>query len=151
MKVYAVKHEHDNGLSYEDYREYEDIELFSTYEKANHVFWDYVTSDYEGQYILSEWELDTQDRTTLDKSVYIPCTSEFDKANELDWLALNQDDRIYEYPEEDVQYPYYEDEEDIYEEEWLTHKGENYEIFSEIESDRLLKLNQELDQLLINQ
>ena len=73
MKIYVVSHYYDNGESYEDYREYENHELYSTYQKAKDKFWASVVGDYEGKYVLTEWELDTQEREILEESAWITC------------------------------------------------------------------------------
>ena len=38
MKIYIVSHYWDNGESYEDYRDYEDLFHFSTLKKATTFF-----------------------------------------------------------------------------------------------------------------
>lgn len=79
MKVYMLSHYYDNGESYEDYREYENHELYSTYQKAKDRFWASVVGDYEGKYVLTEWELDTQKKNQLEESPWIKCTSCYDE------------------------------------------------------------------------
>lgn len=78
MKIYVVSHYWDNGLSYEDYQDFETHEYYSTYEKAASVFWDCVTSDYEGKYVLFSVELDTQATEELEVSAWITCHSAWD-------------------------------------------------------------------------
>lgn len=74
MKIYIVKHQYDNGESYEDYREYSDYNYYSTLKKASTFFWNKVADEYEGKYQLIEWELDTQDQRVLEESPWITCT-----------------------------------------------------------------------------
>lgn len=76
MKVFAVKHSWDNGLSYEDYRAYESYKLFSTQQKAESYYYLHVVEKYEGKYTLIEWQLDTQEQIVLDECPYVQCTSE---------------------------------------------------------------------------
>ena len=151
MKVYYVTHFYDNGESYEDYRSYQDTYLFSSFKKANSTFWDYVTSDYEGKYVLGEWELDTQNMKELETSVYLPCRPHWSYEDEPYYPDYYDPDLCIEDSGENMEYLVYEDEVEEpsqEEEEWLTHKGENYKIFKEIEDDRLLKLLNQLNDLL---
>jgi len=160
MIIYAVVHNYDNGESYEDYREYKDVYLFETYEKANTFFWDKVTSDYQGKYSLYDWELDTQKQNLLDESEWITCTPcYYDYYNQNDY----EEDEDYQEPNDEFQpqldkeaiedylYTLPNIQEQIVEEEWLKHKGENYEILHQIEEDKLedeLKASEEAFKLL---
>lgn len=74
MKVYAIIHNSDNGLSYEDYREYTDIKLYSSLDEASKIYKEKVSNKYEGNFELIEWEIDTNNKTTLEESPYIDCT-----------------------------------------------------------------------------
>ena len=150
MKIYVVSHYYDNGESYEDYREYENHELYSTYQKAKDKFWASVVSDYEGKYVLTEWELDTQEKSTLEESAWIKCTSWYDKQS----CCYEPDPEEYEY-DEDYDYPpdpgadalealkylvVMEDREAYHREldlerEWLTHEGTNYQEWKECEEE----------------
>lgn len=155
MKVYAVKHEYDNGLSYEDYREYESVSLFSSYKQASEIFWDNATSDYQGKYTLLEWELDSQNKTVLEETPYIACMPEYYNEEEYadDYIDYDSDEGYYYNSESwELIYDYCkaiaqdDSQKDI--DDWLTHKGENYEIFHQIEQDRIDKLLQTLNELL---
>jgi hypothetical protein len=74
MKIYVVSHYYNNGESYEDYREYENHEFYSTLKKAIKAFWDHVTVDYEGKFVLSVKTLDTQEGQKLEESAWVNCT-----------------------------------------------------------------------------
>lgn len=146
MKIYVVIHSYDNGESYEDYREYKDYMMFSTYQKASYYFWNHVVDDYMGKFTLIEWELDTQERKTLEESVYIKCISCWDTISpdysEEDYYC-NEPGESYDLWDcakyESIQ----EELKDEY--EWLTHKGENYEIFKQLERDKEEDLLKELE------
>lgn len=150
MKIYTVSHYYDNGESYEDYREYEDILYYSTLNKAWSVFWEKVTSNYEGIIRLKELTLDTQEAITLEESVWIDCKNSWDYPSEPDYMD-NYDDYYYN------NFDYYRDyndaiwetyEDEIYAiDEWLTHEGENYKIFEEINDIRLTNLLKDLEEL----
>ena len=165
MKIYVVSHYYDNGESYEDYREYEEHELYSTYQLGLRTFYDYVESDYEGKLTLTEWELDTQEKKTLEESAWIKCTSWYDRQS----CCYEPDPEEYEYdPWErcadsvnyNVEYECAEFEsikdEIKAEKEWLTHEGTNYQEWKECEEEieerknqiELESLNEMLDELL---
>lgn len=149
MKIYVVTHFYDNGESYEDYREYEDHYYYSTFELASALFWEKAASDYEGQYVLSSVELDTQETECLEKTPYLPCSSQWDKY----YAQVNPepDYEDYDYTpdptESYIEYWRWEDlccptiEEDIPEEEdkaWLeymTTPGTNYQEWEECERE----------------
>jgi hypothetical protein len=150
MKIYIVSHYYDNGEPYEDYREYEDLLYYSTLEKAWDVFWEKVTSNYEGIIKLKELTLDTQEITILEESAWIDCKSNWDYLSEPDYMD-NYDDYYYD------DYNYGDDynnaiwetleEESCAIDEWLTHEGENYKIFEEINAIRLANLLKDLEKL----
>jgi hypothetical protein len=153
MKVYAVIHYYDNGETYEDYREYRDTALYSTLDKATSVYWENVCDDYNGMFRIYEWELDTQEVTMLEESVYLhkypeperPDCDYYDDCEELnpeDWPGND------EYMIDEWNSTITEEDEPLDIEEWLCSEGYNYKIFKEIEEDRLRKLNAELDNLL---
>lgn len=154
MKIYTVNHYYNNGESYEDYREYEDILYYSTLDKAWSVFWAKVTSDYEGIFYLKELTLDTQETITLEESAWVNCKSSWDYPLE-DYVG-NYDDYYYDdyyYDNFDYDRDYdnaiwetYEDEICAID-EWLTHEGENYKIFEEINAIRLANLLKDLEEL----
>jgi len=156
MIIYIVSHYYDNGESYEDYREYQDYEYYSTFEKASKVFWTYVTSDYEGKYVLKSVVLDTQETTILEESVYLTCHSQW-------WDLYNQEnlESDYDYcPEyhddENTLYPPYESEEDELIEDYLYSEGTNFKAFKEIDEEiearkqamLMNDLNESLDDIL---
>lgn len=143
MKIYVVTHFYDNGESYEDYREYEEHKLYSTYRKAQEEFWASVVSDYEGKYVLTEWELDTQEKKTLEESAWIKCTSWYDNQN---CCEPNPEEYEYDLWEEYADSVDYNTEYDCAEfesmkdeikaeREWLTHEGTNYQEWKECEEE----------------
>lgn len=110
MNIYVVSHYYDNGESYEDYREYETHEYYSTLELASSKFQQETCEDYEGQYELSKVELDTQETECIEKTDYHRCHSMLD-----DYFSDNPDDY---YSEDclDVQSELYEEIEQAYRE-----------------------------------
>lgn len=152
MKIYTINHYWNNGESYEDYREYENILYYSTLDKAYNIFWEKVTSDYEGIIKLKEITLDTQEIITLEESAWINCTSIWDSY---------EDNYIgdYNYTYEDDYYDTYSqyynnaemevlEEESYAIDEWLTHEGENFKIFEEINAIRLTNILKDLENLI---
>ena len=144
MKIYVVSHFYDNGESYEDYRDYEDHKLYSTLQIALEHFWASVESDYEGKYVLTEWELDTQEKNQLEESAWIKCEPWYND----EWQGgYEPDDEDYdcspdpmESTEEAFRYLEGEDRESYYEElnlerEWLSHEGSNYQEWKECEEE----------------
>ena len=102
MKIYAVLHEYNNGLSYDDYEHWEDYNLFSDFAKASQYYWGHVSEDYEGQYTLMSWELNTQKREYYERSEYIPCTPDYGYPDYDDWeenndLEENDPEDFYDY------------------------------------------------------
>ena len=143
MEIYIVSHYYDNGESYEDFREYEDLLYYSSFKNASKVFWEKVTSDYHGIIKLKEVTLDTQEITILEESAWIACTSSWEYC--CDEYYFDCEEYYHEFGEtieeaweikklEDMQEA---DEEWEIIDEWLNHKGENYEIFEEINASRL--------------
>lgn len=119
MKIYVVIHFYDNGESYEDFRDYEDVYYYSSLEIATRVFWENICGYYEGKYSLREITLDTQESKLLDESEWVKCNSMIDDYYE----SLYEDD----YPRDE----YWEECEEARQEEeliesWLTHKNEMY-------------------------
>lgn len=155
MKIYVVSHYYDNGESYEDYREYKDSYMFSTEGKAYAFYCDKILSDYEGKYLMYEWELDTQNVTLIEKSPWVDCTSPYQYFhNEYpeDYEPVYECDSQEQYDSKD----YIDDniaesvsllEELEAEEEWLTTKREQGEILDEIETDRLNDALKESDEV----
>jgi len=157
MKIYAVLHYYDNGLSFEDYREYTDTYLFETRKAANDYFWTKVTDDYEGKYELYEWELDTQNKVLIEDSIWITCTPIDDIYSSIDFDDCYQEAEDYFTIEQETIKDYlYTNPDDIDEStaeiEWLTHEGENYKLFKEMEEAKnnaeLKSLNSLLDEQL---
>lgn len=150
MKIYTVNHYYDNGESYEDYREYEDILYYSSFENASKVFWEKVTNDYEGIFRLKEVTLDTQETKVLEESVWIDCKNSWDYPSEPDYIG-NYDDYYYDDFDYDRDYDnavWQTLEDEICAiDEWLTHEGENYKIFEEINAVRLANLLKDLEEL----
>lgn len=163
MKVYCVTHLYDNGESYEDRCDYEVNMLYETLDAAKEIYWSSVFREYEGEYILYEWELDTQNRVILEKSPYVTCKPSYlyDECDEYD----GDDCMDYQYDNPDPSYSIKEywrwddeltayalseydeyDEDDI--NEWLTHKGENLADLTALEEEKESKLLSELLSLL---
>ena len=145
MKIYLVSHYYDNGESYEDYRTYEDHFYYSTLKLATSIFWDKATGDYEGKYVLSSVELDTQETECLEKTPYLPCSSQWE-----DYFEQNnpepEDEEYDDLPdpnksaEEAFRHLDMVDREDCYREldierEWLSHEGSNYQEWEECEEE----------------
>lgn len=200
MKIWIVEHHYDNGESYEDYREYIDYTVFSTYDKAMGFYCSKIIPYYEGKYILKSIEADTQRWSKLEESPYVKCSSAWDSICDTDYDVDNsgyQDcDKDYDpylysywnedlkrwrygevadalwlswmdYPEEDANAANIDYDEMLWNYEmsllyrkmvreeapivkdWLTHKGENYQTFKEIEQCELEKLNRTLEELTI--
>lgn len=152
IKIYTVNHYYNNGEYYEDYREYEDILYYSSFKNASKVFWEKVTSDYEGIFYLKEVTLDTQESKILEQSVPIPCTNSWDSVD--DYEPDYTDDYDDYYCEDFNYYRDYDnavreslDKEICDTDEWLTHKGENYKIFEEINAIRLNNFLKDLESL----
>lgn len=95
MKVYAIIYNSDNGLSYEDYREYTDIKLYSSLDEASKIYKEKVSNKYEGNFELIEWEIDTNNKTTLEESPYIDCTP---------YNPYEEDDKDWAYGDADWEY-----------------------------------------------
>lgn len=75
MKVYAVIHYYDNGLTYEDREDYVTTNLYSYLSKASEIYQSKTSGKYEGAFELVEWEIDTNDKKTLQKTSYMPCSA----------------------------------------------------------------------------
>jgi hypothetical protein len=164
MKIYVVSHYYDNGESYEDYREYEEHKLYSTLQIASEYFWASVVGDYEGKYVLTEWELDTQEKKTLEESAWVKCKPYYNE----EWQGEPEpDDENYDYtPDpganalEALKYLVVMEDREAYlreldlEREWLTHEGTNYQEWKECEEEIKKKksdiLLDELNSMLID-
>lgn len=160
MKIYVVSHYYDNGESYEDYREYQSHSYYSTFELASTFFWDKVTSDYEGKYVLKSVVLDTQETNILEESAFLTCHSQWDDYYNQE-NPEPDDDYCPEYPDDypddgDVSYTPYDSEEDELVEDYLHSEGTNFKTFKEIDDEIEEKkqailvdsLNADLDELL---
>lgn len=165
MKIYVVTHFYDNGESYEDYREYIEYAMFSTEAKAYAFYCEKILSDYEGRYSVFEWELDTQEKTLLEESPWVKCSSMYSCD---DWQGeyepeYNPEDYYPDPMESYKEYWRHEDtfwhrNDDISEEEdkaWLeyvTTPGTNYREYQECERELQEKRNaillEELNTLL---
>ena len=71
MKIYAIIHYYDNGFTYEDYRNYVTTNLYSDLSKASKIYQSKTSGKYEGALELVEWELDTNNKKTLQETEYI--------------------------------------------------------------------------------
>lgn len=157
MKIYAVLHHYDNGYTYEDYRYYTDTYLFETRKAASDYFWTKVTDDYEGSYELYEWELDTQNKVLIEDSVWVKCSP--DDAIDDDWdknWEEYYDDKANDILDynlslyDTIEYLTIREELQI-EDEWLTHEGENYKLFKEMEEAKTKAEFKTLNSLLDDQ
>lgn len=161
MNIYIVTHYWDNGETYpEDRIDFEEHKMYSTLALAQSEYYSHITDDYEGKYTLTEKTLDTQEERKLEESPWVECKCFLDCCDYNDDNCCCND--YYEYPDpeksvEDFWRWYdmckcqdeYRKNCDIKSEldaerEWLTHKGENWEIFEEIKKDRENKLINEL-------
>ena len=150
MKIYTINHYQTNGESYEDFQDWEDVFYYSSLDKAYSAFWDKVTSDYKGIIRLKEVTLDTQETKILEESAWIDCKNSWDYPSE-DYIGnyndYYYDDFDYDRDYNDAVRQTLEDEiRDI--DEWLTHEGENYKIFEEINAVRLVNLLKDLEELI---
>ena len=152
MIIYIVSHYYDNGESYEDYREYQSHSYYSTFELASTFFWDKVTSDYEGKYVLKSVVLDTQETNILEESEYLTCHSQWD-----DYYNQENPEPDYDYcPEYPDKEDSYESEEDVLVEDYLHSEGTNFKTMKEIDDEieerkqaiLVESLNEDLDNLL---
>lgn len=98
MKVYAIIRNWDNGLSYEDYREYTAIDLYSNLNEAIDIYKTKTSNKYEGSVTLIEWEINTNNKKTLKESPYIDCTPS-DPYEEEDEKNFSYGDDGWEYEE----------------------------------------------------
>jgi len=168
MKIYVVSHFYDNGEDYEDYRVYKEHKLYSTLQIASGYFWAAVVDDYEGKYVLTEWELDTQAKKTLEESAWIECKPYYNDEWQGDYEPDYEDYDYSPNPTESYkEYWRWEDSspdwnDDISEEEdrawyeYVTTPGTNYQewelVNKEIEERKkqieLESLNEMLEELL---
>ena len=170
MRIYVVSHYYDNGESYEDYRDYEEHKLYSTLQIASEHFWASVVGDYEGKYVLTEWELDTQEKEILEESAWVECKrwysdewqGDYEPEYDDEWHDCSPDpsESYKEYWKWEDSLPDWNDdiseEEDRAWREYVTTPGTNYREWKECEeeikkrkSDILLdKLNSALVELL---
>lgn len=168
MKIYVVSHYYDNGESYEDYREYKEHKLYSTLQIASEYFLAAVVDDYEGKYVLTEWELDTQEKKTLEESAWIECKPYYNGGWQGDYEPDYEDYDYSPNPTESYkEYWRWEDSspdwnDDISEEEdrawfeYVTTPGTNYQEWKECEEEieerkkqiELESLNEMLEELL---
>ena len=156
---------YDNGESYEDYREYKEHKFYSTLQIASEYFWASVVDDYEGKYVLTEWELDTQEKSILEESAWIKCKpyyneewqGDYEPDYEEDFLSKWEDDHYWngepKYPERSIEdawefIDWFENpdnpsimketsylEEIELERDWLSHEGTNYQEWKECEEE----------------
>ena len=165
MDIYIVSHYYNNGESYEDYREGETHEFYSSFEKASKAFWNYVCDDYEGKFVLIRKTLDTQEAERLEESVWMKCSPWYCQE---EWQGEHEPEYDPEdyYPDPTESYKEYwrhEDtfwyrDDDISEEEdraWLEYvntPGTNYQEYQECERELQEKRNaillEELNTLL---
>lgn len=122
MDIYIVSHYYNNGESYEDYREGETHEFYSSFEKASKAFWNYVCDNYEGKFVLIRKTLDTQEAECLEESVWIKCSP---------WYCQEEWQGEYE-PEYDPE-DYYPDPMESYREYWRWDDDTSYDDISEEE------------------
>ena len=156
MDIYIVKLHQNNGESYEDNYQWDTYEYYSTWELAYSYFCNQIADSYKGEYTLIKKTLDTQEEIVLETSPWGGYTSMYDQEEYEEYVEPAEDKECYgpEYSIEDA-WRYmdlentctnWNESEDI--DSWLTHKGENYQIFKEIEECETLKLLKLLDNLL---
>ena len=95
MKIYAIIHYFDNGLTYEDYRDYVTTNLYSDLSEASKIYQSETSDKYEGAFKLVEWEIDTNNKKTLQETSYIPCTP---------YDPYEEEDKKFAYGDEDWEY-----------------------------------------------
>ena len=95
MKVNANIHYYDNGLVYEDKEEYVTTNLYSYLSEAYKIYQSETSDKYEGAFKLVEWEIDTNNKKTLQETSYIPCTP---------YDPFEEDDKNCAYGDEDWEY-----------------------------------------------
>lgn len=95
MKVYAIIHYFDNGLVYEDYRDYVTTNLYSDLSNASKIYQEKTSGKYEGSFEIVEWEVDTNNKKTLEKSPYIDCKP---------YDPWEEDDKNWAYGDDDWEY-----------------------------------------------
>ena len=147
MKIYVVSHYYDNGESYEDCRVYKEYKLYSTLQIASEYFWASVTGDYEGKFILTEIELDTQEKKVLEESVWLECKPYYNEEWQEDYepdyegydYSPNPTDSYKEYWRWEDLSPDWDDgiseEEDKAWYEYVTNPGTNYQEWKECEEE----------------
>lgn len=168
MEIYIVSHFQDNGESYEDRQTWTNRWLFSTWEKAYAFYCNQIIDTYKGTFKL--WKVKLDNYIDLDNSGLVLETSPWGGYTyfepEYDFPEDSEIDEEYcqcDYPEDSIKdYWKYEDsmysydstciseEEEAVITDWLTHKGENYQIFEEIRKCEEDKLTIELLKDLIS-
>ena len=156
MKIWIVKHHQDNGEHYEDRYTWDEFYYFSSYEKALAYYCDHIIDDYLGSFSIVEKTLDTQEETELEYSPWGGYTSMYDDVDNECYSEDYEDDHYCDDSEDgwpslsidELAEQQSIQEELMAEKEWLTHEGENYQIFKEIEECELAKLNKALDELI---
>lgn len=73
MDIYIVKHFYDNGLSYEDYRQYEDNLYYSSLELAENQYFPTIGKNFTGKYSVIKMTLDTNESNVIHETEYIHC------------------------------------------------------------------------------
>lgn len=76
MKIYLIKWDYDNGLTYEDYRTGVMYYMYSTLCLAEKAYYAFIYYEYEGKYTLIEKTLDTQEEKILEESPWRNCSPE---------------------------------------------------------------------------
>lgn len=94
MKVYAIIHYYDNGLVYEDNEDYVTTNLYSDLSNASKIYQSKTSDKYEGAFELVEWEIDTNNKKTLQQTGYMPCKA-YDPWDDDEDLAYGDDDWEY--------------------------------------------------------
>lgn len=95
MKVYAIIHYYDNGLAYQDCRDYVTTNLYSDLTKASEIYKSKTSGKYVGAFELVEWEIDTNNKKTLQDTGYMICAPDD---------PFEEEDKNWAYGDDDWEY-----------------------------------------------
>lgn len=91
MDIFILKHTYDNGLSYEDYRQYEDNLYYSTLELAENQYFSTIGKNFTGKYSVIQLTLDTNESKIIHETEYITCNFyDYPSDEDLEELAKMQ-------------------------------------------------------------
>lgn len=97
MDIFILKHLYDNGLSCEDYRQYEDNLYYSTLELAENQYFPTIGKNFTGKYSVIQVTLDTNESKVIHETEYIQCS--FD-----DSISEEEQEELARLQEEDEKY-----------------------------------------------